>query len=114
MTATTCTIQYADGSLCAKPSVDSFVSANDGKTYYECADHKFIQPLRSPAVSVGSRVLIRVHGLDKVGVVAKVGRTLAYVDVDTYGGKNTRRVSYPLADLIVLSSPATTIGGQLK
>jgi len=102
MTDTTCTIQYADGSLCAKPSVDSFVSANDGKTYYECADHKFIQPIKSPRVSVGCKALVRVHGLDKIGVVAKIGRTLAYVDVDTYGGKGTRRVSCPLADLIVI------------
>jgi hypothetical protein len=93
----TCTIgpNAVTGARCGAPAIISFV-ARDGRTYHECADHHvFLDP---DAVKVGDSFPVRHCGVDKIGTVVRVTATRVVVDVPTYGGRRTARITAPRTD----------------
>lgn len=93
----TCTIgpDAVTGARCGTPAIVSFV-ARDGRTYHECAAHHVF--LDSAAIKVGDPITVDHCGVRKVGTVVRVGRSRVVIDVPTYGGKRTARITRPLED----------------
>ena len=92
---TTCTAQYADGTLCGKPGVYTFESTNEpGRFFCECAAHQGppVGKACSARYRVGAEVEIERHGHKYLGIVTKVGaRGAVYAEV-VYGNGAKRTV----------------------